>query len=293
MKSMTGYGRATAASEGNQVTVEISAVNSRKQVDMRFVLPKELNMLEPELRRIVQRQLSRGSLTIMLTYQLSQETRNATASIDIAMAQHVARQLRDMATACGLSCNEPTIQDLLAVPGVIKEADDSPATVLKALAEKALNGALAELDAMRNREGAALQADLLARGKTVAELVEKIAAREDEALQQQKKRLQERIATMGVELTMDDERLCKEMAFYAEKADITEEVVRLRSHLVQYEALLHSEEDPGRNLDFLGQEMSREVNTLGAKTADLTISNLGLALKGEIARIREQVMNVE
>jgi uncharacterized protein (TIGR00255 family) len=127
----------------------------------------------------------------------------------------------------------------------------------------------------------------------VAELVEKIAAREDEALQQQKKRLQERIAALGVELTLDDERLCKEMAFYAEKADITEEVVRLRSHLVQYEELLHSEEDPGRNLDFLGQEMNREVNTLGAKTADLTISNLGLALKGEIARIREQVMNVE
>ncbi len=293
MKSMTGYGRATAASEGNQVTVEISAVNSRKQVDMRFVMPKELNMLEPELRRIVQRQLSRGSLTIMLTYQLSQEARDGTACIDIAMAQHVARALRDMATECGLSSNEPTIQDLLTVPGVIKATDDAPATVLKALAEKALNGALAELDAMRNREGAALQADLLSRGKMVAELVEKIAAREDEALQQQKKRLQERIAALGVELTLDDERLCKEMAFYAEKADITEEVVRLRSHLVQYEELLHSEEDPGRNLDFLGQEMNREVNTLGAKTADLTISNLGLALKGEIARIREQVMNVE
>ena len=102
-----------------------------------------------------------------------------------------------------------------------------------------------------------------------------------------------RIATLGIELQTDDERLAKELAFYVEKADITEETVRLQSHLVQYEQLLDSDDDPGRNLDFLGQEMNREANTLSAKTADMDIAGYALSLKTELNRIREQIMNIE
>ncbi|MGI5923658.1 MAG: YicC/YloC family endoribonuclease [Lentisphaeria bacterium] len=292
MKSMTGYGRATASADGNQVTVEVSAVNSRKQVDMRFAIPRELGMLEPVLRQQIQERLSRGSLQVALSYALNPAARKEMAQIDMDMACHVADKLREVAKKTGI-VDEITLQDILSVPGVVVEATSSPYEPLKELAVAALKDALAALDDMRSREGAKLQEDLLARRQTMIELVDKIAARGDEALILQKQRLRERIAVLGVELTLDDERLTKELAFFAERADITEEIVRLRSHLDQYGELLVSDSDPGRNLDFLGQEMNREVNTLAAKTADLSISNWALALKAELARIREQIMNIE
>lgn len=292
MKSMTGYGRATASADGNQVTVEVSAVNSRKQVDMRFAIPRELGMLEPVLRQQIQERLSRGNLQVALNYVLNPAARKEMAQIDMDVACHIADNLREVAQKTGIA-GEVTLQDILLVPGVVVEATSSPYEPLKELAVAALKDALAALDDMRSREGAKLQEDLLARRQTMIELVDKIAARGDEALILQKQRLRERIAVLGVELTLDDERLTKELAFFAERADITEEIVRLRSHLDQYGELLVSDSDPGRNLDFLGQEMNREVNTLAAKTADLSISNWALALKAELARIREQIMNIE
>ncbi|MDD4538307.1 MAG: YicC family protein [Lentisphaeria bacterium] len=292
MKSMTGYGRATTSADGNQVTVEVSAVNSRKQVDMRFAIPRELGMLEPVLRQQIQEQLSRGSLYVALSYVLNPAARKQMAQVDLDMACHVAANLREVATKTGIN-GEITLQDILSVPGVVVEAASSPYEPLKDLAVAALKDALAALDDMRNREGVKLQEDLLMRRQTMIDLVDKITARGDEALLLQKQRLRERIAALGVDLTLDDERLAKELAFFAERADITEELVRLRSHLDQYGELLISNNDPGRNLDFLGQEMNREVSTLAAKTADLSISNWALALKAELARIREQIMNIE
>ena len=292
MKSMTGYGRATTSADGNQVTVEVSAVNSRKQVDMRFAIPRELGMLEPVLRQQIQDQLSRGSLYVALSYVLNPAARKQMAQVDLDMACHVAANLREVATKTGIN-GEITLQDILSVPGVVVEAASSPYEPLKDLAVAALKDALTALDDMRNREGVKLQEDLLMRRQTMIDLVDKITARGDEALMLQKQRLRERIAALGVELTLDDERLAKELAFFAERADITEELVRLRSHLDQYGELLISNNDPGRNLDFLGQEMNREVSTLAAKTADLSISNWALALKAELARIREQIMNIE
>ncbi len=291
MKSMTGYGRATAEENGNQVTVEVSAVNSRKLVDMRFTMPRELNALEPMLRQTIQQQFSRGSLNIVVSYKLSEENRRLQSAIDMPAAQAVAKMLAELAQQTGLQ--PPTVQDIIAFPGVISENMSSSLEPLKELVVQALEAALADLSAMREKEGAALREDLLARGRTIAALVEQIAARGDDALVLQRQRLRDRIAALGVELTLDDERLTKELTFYAERADITEEIVRLQSHLVQYEELLNSDDAPGRNLDFLSQEMSREASTLSAKTADLAITNDVLVIKAELARIREQIMNIE
>jgi uncharacterized protein (TIGR00255 family) len=291
MKSMTGYGRATAEANGNQATVEVSAVNSRKLVDMRFTMPRELNALEPMLRQTIQQHFSLGSLNIVVSYKLSEENRRLQAAIDMPAAQAAAKMLTELAQQTGLQ--PPTIQDIISFPGVISENMSSSLEPLKELVAQALEAALADLSAMREKEGAALREDLLARGKTIAALVEKIAARGDDALVLQRQRLRDRIAALGVELTLDDERLTKELTFYAERADITEEIVRLQSHLVQYEELLNSDDAPGRNLDFLSQEMSREANTLSAKTADLAITNDVLVIKAELGRIREQIMNIE
>lgn len=291
MKSMTGYGRATASADGCQVTIEISAVNSRKQVDMRFTIPRELGMLEPALRKIILEKLSRGSIQIVLSYKLDDTAQQAIQSIDHKKFALVSKELKSLADTAGLP--EPTIGDILLVPGVLSDTSLDCQEQIQNLSIQALQDALDALDKSKVEEGLRLKDDLMERGKLLAELVEKIAARADDAVILQKERLQERIEKLGVEIPLDDERLAKELAFYVEKADITEETVRLQSHLVKYKELLNSEDDTGRNLDFLGQEMNREANTLSAKTADMDIATYALTLKTEIARIREQIMNIE
>lgn len=294
MKSMTGYGRCQREQDGCSVTVEISSVNSRKQIEMRFSIPRELGMLEPEFRRLVQQQLSRGTFQVAVTYQLAPEMRCAGDVLDVALLRHYINELRTLGRAAGLREAEPTWRDLLQLPGVVNEgAEQAHFSALRELAILAFQGALTDLEQSRVREGLRLRDDLLARGETIRGLVEQIAARENEAQLLQKQRLQERLANLGLNLPLDDEKLSREVIFYVERADITEETVRLRTHLERYAALLNSDGDPGRDLDFLGQEMGREANTLSAKTADLTIADAALRLKTELGRIREQIMNIE
>ena len=293
MKSMTGYGRSTVTKDGNSVTVEISSVNSRKQIDMRFSIPRELGMLEPELRQIVTQQLSRGTFQVAVTYQLNPESRKQTAVIDTELAAAVAKQLRQSGLVAGLANPEPEWKDILLVPGVIADNGSAQVEPIRELAVQAFRNALADLDATRHAEGKRLKDDLIARGETMRQLVENIDGREQEAIQLLKEKLRDRIANLGLDLPIDDEKLAREVIFYVEKADITEEVVRLKSHLVKYMELLNSDGDPGRDLDFLGQEMNREANTLSAKTADMSIAEDALKLKTELSRVREQIMNIE
>ena len=293
MKSMTGYGRSTVTKDGNSVTVEISSVNSRKQIDMRFSIPRELGMLEPELRQIVTQQLSRGTFQVAVTYQMNPESKRQTAILDEELVATIVSQLKQAGQKAGLAHPEPEWKDILLVPGVISDNANSQVEPIRELAVQAFRNALADLDATRHAEGKRLKDDLVARGETMRQLVEHIDGREDEAIQLLKSKLRDRIANLGLYLPIDDEKLAREVIFYVEKADITEEVVRLKSHLVKYMELLNSDGDPGRDLDFLGQEMNREANTLSSKTADMTISEDALKLKTELSRVREQIMNIE
>ncbi len=293
MKSMTGYGRGSAEADGNRVTVEITAVNSRKQVEMRFALPKELAMLEPSLRQAIQQRLSRGSLNVAVNYRLAHVAYADQARINVELGAAIAIELRRLARAIGKDDVSVSLSDLLQIPGVVTEGTGNQYELLSKLVVAALQVALDELDRSRRAEGLRLREDLLARGEQMKALLSEIEGRADEAVQLQRQRLLERMKVLGLDLNLDDERLLKEVAFYAERADITEETVRLRSHLQQFDALLDSGDEPGRALDFLGQEMNREISTLSAKTADLDIARTALALKGEIGRVREQVMNIE
>lgn len=289
MKSMTGYGRGVAVGECGRVTVEISAVNSRKQVDLRFSIPKEFGMMEPSLRRLVQQRLSRGSLFVVVGCQFPDDA--AGVGINRAAALQALRQLDELAAAAQLP--RPGLAELLMLPGVVDDGQDSRYDGLKALVEPALNEALSALDESRCQEGLRLKADLMARGRRLADGIAAIEAREPQAMEELAQRLRQRVARLGVDLPVDDERLAKELVFYADRADIAEELVRLKSHVVKFHQLLDSADDPGRELDFLGQEMNREITTLSAKTADLAISGEAMALKVEISKIREQVMNIE
>ncbi len=292
MNSMTGFGRGVAEQDGSAVVVEVAAVNSRKQSDLRVVMPREVSALEPLLRQRVQERVNRGSLTVTVQYSLAPERRAEALVIDVGLGVQAAHRLRELATAAGL---EPriTLADLLAIPGVVGNTAESPAEWVRDLATDALDEALDALRTMQRTEGEKLRHDLENRLATIRDRVESIALRADEALLLQRQRLQERIAVLGVDLPLDDERLAREVAFYAEKSDITEEIVRLRSHLDQFADLLDEDRDVGRELEFLCQEMNREASTIGAKTTETAIAEIGISMKAELARIREQVMNVE
>ena len=291
MKSMTGFGRGIGSLEdGTQVTVEISAVNSKKQAEIRISLPKELYALDPELRAQITKSLTRGTLNVSVTYKLSSAALVERVPIDEEMARAVCERLRRFALANGLM--PPTIHDVLMVPGVI-QLSDTTTFVLKPLVLEALATALKELDATRVKEGAALKEDLLQHANKMEELTDKIIASEHDSLVRYRDKLAERIAKLAVEVPVDEERIAREVAFFADKSDINEETVRLKSHLAQFKGFLDTESDVGRNLDFLCQEMTRETSTLDAKTTDMQLGDMALMLKIELSKIKEQVLNVE
>lgn len=291
MQSMTGYGRGSASGECGVLTVEITAVNSRKQADLRVSLPKELSALDQPIRQRVQKALSRGSLNLSVSYQPDAKYLAETPRVDHEAFQAVARELKSLAAQAELPA-APTVSDVLAVPGVLCTTQGALLEPVKALCERALSEALEALLRFRREEGLRLKADLVRRGELLRGYLDAIEGRGSEALVQLQERLRARLEELGGRYSADDERLAKELVFYAEKADITEEVVRLRSHLVKYSQLLE-ESEPGRELDFLGQEMNREVTTLSSKTADLCIAADALSLKIELSKIREQIMNIE
>ena len=290
MKSMTGFGRGIAVSDGIQLTVEISAVNSRKQIEMRVSMPRELALLEPDIRSFVQRRLSRGTLTVSVSYRSIDASSKAGLPVDFGLASSAYKRLKEFAEAEGAPL--PTVGDVLLIPGVLKTSDSS-VECLKPLLDNALAQALDSLDAMRCKEGEALKQDLTARGQAMLAGVERIVALEKGSALAMKERLLERIRALQIDIGPDDERLAKEVAFLVDRSDITEEMVRLKSHLAQYAQLMEETADVGRKLDFLCQELNREVNTLGSKCSETSISDEALALKIELSKIREQILNVE
>ena len=291
MKSMTGFGRGTAGNASFQVTVEISAVNSRKQLEMRVNLPAELVSLDAEIRSIVQKRLARGMLNVAVSLKKISGVGQSSISIDFEYAAAVCRQLREFAQNNALP--SPTLQDVLAVPGVLSNNAQTSIDEAKPLLLNALDEALTALETMRAREGDALRTDLLARGERMLSLVSRIEEQEKGAPLAMKERLLERIRALDVEIQADDERLAREVAFLVDKADITEEMVRLKSHLSQYRQFMDETSEVGRNLDFLCQELNREANTLASKCSETAISDLALELKVELSKVREQILNVE
>lgn len=294
MQSMTGFGHARITEDGTSVTVDVSGVN-RKHQDIRFVLPRELSVLEAALKPQVQHHIARGCVTVSVTYELSAEQRKHQLQIDRPLAQHVADQLRELGDKLGLQGNL-TLSDLIAIPGILQDQPAAlPVELIRTLAEQALQHAMIEMLEKRSAEGAHLQKDLYKRTQRMLALVEQIESNTGQVLETYRQRVQERIADFGLDIADNDERLAKELAFLAQRSDITEEIVRLKSHLRQVLDKLtgESEEPGGRALEFLCQEMHREFNTLSAKTGDCGIADLALEGKAELARIREQVQNVE
>lgn len=290
---MTGHGRGECSHSGRKVTVEISSVN-RKQTEIALSLARELDALEAQVRDVVNRRVARGRLNVRIVLHQSERAAAGHARLNAVVARAYASDAAKLAKALRLP-GSLTMNGLLRLPGVVEVEDPgADAESLWPAVESALGHALTALLRMREREGRHLAKDLRARIALMRKVVKEVRSRAPAVAARYREQLLERIRAAGVEgLRPDDERLVKEVAFFAERSDIAEELTRLESHFQQFDQLAASAEPVGRTLDFLAQEINREVNTIGSKANDAELSRRVVTLKAEVEKFREQVQNVE
>jgi uncharacterized protein (TIGR00255 family) len=294
MRSMTGYGRGTAAFEGRQIAVELSSVN-RKQAEIALSLPRALLELEPRVRDEINAHISRGRLTVVVALHAKggggKEGRGR--GINVAAARAYREELEALRKLLKLG-GEVTLDQVLRGPGVLDSEDVEIATerAWPAL-RKALKAALEQFVKMRKAEGEALAADLRSRVLAMQKNVKTIGVLAPKVMEHHRGALLERAVKARLEIEASDERLLKEIVFFADRSDISEELTRLRSHLDQFFDHLGKDEPVGRTLDFLIQELFRETNTIGNKANFLAISQIVVGMKTELEKLREQVQNIE
>jgi uncharacterized protein (TIGR00255 family) len=288
---MTGFGVGRGRAGDEELTAELKAVN-HKFVEVKVRLPRELQALEPELQRQVKAVCTRGAIELGVRRTTATTTGNA-PTVDAPMARAWRAALAEVARLTGLP-DAATAADVAGCPGVVRMEEPSVDVAAATLAaEAAVAEALAGLVSMREREGAALEADLQLRLERVAQLVHELHALAPRAVEEYRDRLAARLADLTLGAGVEPARLAQELALFAERTDVAEELTRLASHLSQFRKLLGSAEPSGRKLDFLLQEMNREVNTAGSKIQSGDASTRVVELKAELERIREQVQNVE
>ena len=293
MKSMTGYGRGDCARDGFKITVELSSVN-RKQAEISVNLPRELEMLEAPIRDVIHRAIARGRLTVRVALHTAEGKASARMHLNVPLAKAYARELGRLARTLKLA-GPVTLDQLVRAPGVFQTDEQLAETEnLWPAVEKALRAALTALLAMREREGAHLAKDLATRIATMTRSVAHVQKQAPRSAERYRQQLIARIQAAGLPAPVpDDERLLREIVFFADRSDISEELTRLQSHFKQFADCRKSSEPVGRTLDFLAQEMNREINTIGSKANDAVISREVVTLKAELEKFREQAQNVE
>ena len=294
IKSMTGFASLTREDENATISVTVRTVNHRF-LDLQLRVPSMLATIEPRLRALVQQRIARGRTEVSISIQ-SRAVPSVEVEVNEAILDAVGAAL-DRARERGLVSGTLTPGDLLRVPQavIVRERTEPNAqdAIVATQAEGALATALEELDGMRVREGEHLRADLDARREVLRDLFERAAQAAEAGLEGVRVRLAERIRELRAESLADEASIAQEIVRFAGRSDITEETVRFRGHLDHWQALSESPEPCGRKLDFLLQEMNREVNTLGSKAEGPGVPELVVALKAELEKVREQVQNVE
>lgn len=296
LKSMTGFASLTHEDDRATIGLTLRSVNHRF-LDVQVRLPALVADLEPRVRALMQKRLARGRVELAVSVQLrTVQAPSVELNADFAAALSAAL---DRAREQGLVSGTLTPGDLLRLPQAIvireRPAENDPAVEaqLGASIEAAVDRALADLDAMRAREGEHLRADFDARRRLLAELLDRLVGAADEGRRALEARLHERIRELEFELPVDQALIAQEIVRAAARSDISEEVTRFRAHLSHWETLQDGMEPCGRKLDFLVQEMNREINTIAAKADGLRIAETVIEAKAEIERLREQVQNVE
>ncbi len=288
---MTGYGRGECAQDGFKITVELGAVN-RRQSEISVNLPRELEMLETPVRDTINRVVARGRVTARIGIHTAEN--KSAAHLNTSLAKAYAAELAKLAGELNLA-GAITLDHVLRAPGVFQTDEELvDADSIWPVVEKALQPALTALMKMREAEGTHLAKDLSARIGLMRTAVEKIQQQAPHTAENYRQQLLARIKSAGLEnIAPDDERLLKEIVLFADRSDISEELTRLQSHFQQFEDCRKSKEPVGRTLDFLAQEMNREINTIGSKANDAIVSREVVTLKAELEKFREQAQNVE
>ena len=293
---MTGFGCGNAANEKGAFTVEVKAVNSRfLEINMKgnYVSPE----LENYVKKLIKEKVQRGKLYVSLSFAPAENGQDTNVTIDRNLLQSYMIALNEIRHMDGIKNNKVTISDLLSLPDSFLHVSTKPMSdsELQPLLEEALIMALNQLDDMRVKEGSNLASDLQKRIEFLYGKLDVLKSMQDKVVDDYKTRLQERIIDMlkKVDAEIDESRLLQEVAIYSEKTDFTEELVRLESHLKQFSDTFNHKEPVGRRLDFLLQEMNREINTTASKANNIKVIDCVIIVKTELEKMREQVQNIE
>ena len=291
VKSMTGYGRAVETVNGREFTVEVRSVNNR-YLDCTVKLPRNLSFGEDAVKQAVKNAISRGKVDVFVSVR-SEGAQETAVSLNKPMAEGYLAVMRQMQQEYGLA-GEITVSMLAGLPDVFL-LDKPPVDEEQLLADflSVVQKALANFDAMRCTEGAALAADLRGRGETILSLVEQVEAGSPQTVADYRARLEAKLKEVLANTAIDESRILTEAAIFADKVAVDEETVRLRSHLNQMNTMLDAGGPIGRKLDFLLQEMNREANTIGSKCSDVRLARVVVEIKAELEKIREQTQNIE
>ncbi len=291
MKSMTGYGKGIASKDDRTFTVELKAVNNR-YLDIGCKLPKPLAFVEETLRGGIKSVVRRGSVDVYVNYENKSET-NKRIDVDYALASELIKTSKLLRTQYCLE-DDFQVTALMRSADVLKvTAGEDDEAQVKELARQAVAEAVKNLDAMRLTEGESVKADLKALTENIIGYLEKVVKRAPVVVKEYREKLAARIKDILDGVEVDEARLLNETAFFADKADINEEISRLTSHINQFLHCLDSDEPQGRKMDFLSQEMNREINTMGSKSNDTELTQCVVAMKNELEKIKEQIRNVE
>ena len=290
MNSMTGYGRATVERDGRQLTIELKSVNHRF-LDLNFRMPRSFAFLEEDMRKQIGKAASRGHIDVFATYRnLRGDAKQVT--VDLALLEAYTKALGEIEAK--VPCKDDrSLMSLSRLPDVLTTTElDDDQDALKALMKEALGGALDALTEMRAREGVEMEKDLLKRLAALEALTAKIDERYPATIADYTERLKARVQEL-IGANIDEQRMAQEVAIMADRSAISEEIVRLRSHFAQLREIASAKEPTGRKLDFVVQELNREVNTISSKSQDIPITQMVVSAKAEIEKMREQVQNVE
>lgn len=291
MNSMTGFGRAVISSKVGSFTVEVSTVNNRF-LEVSIRLPRRLSALEPKLREQVSEQIRRGKANVFVSYDES-ENAPSRVSINSRAIKEYVRQLRALQKELKMS-GDFSLGELMNLPDVaIANATDFDAETLWPHLKKTSAKALGALVAMRSREGNAMARQVKKNLASIKTLVEKIERGSKGSTDKYRRKLHKRIDELLEQAPVNESRLEEEVAVFAERSDISEEITRLKSHTAEFQASLKSKSPVGKRLNFVLQELNREANTIGSKTAETAVASSVIALKEEIEMLREMVQNVE
>ncbi|MGV7222532.1 MAG: YicC/YloC family endoribonuclease [Nitrospinales bacterium] len=292
LKSMTGYGRSEKHNGDYSFVAEIRSVNNRF-IDVNVRIPKFLNRLEHEIKKLVKSKCSRGSFDLTLNLERTNGS-SATQEIkaNLPQAEQYLKAFNDIKNEFGLS-GEVEISSLLSLRDIIKtespEFDSSQEEIILAVVEVSLD----ELIKMRELEGQNLKTDILNQIEGISQLAQSIQARSPLVIKEAHKKLREKIQAFNDGVDLDENRLAQEAAILADRSDFSEEIIRLESHLQQFKALAETDDPIGRKLEFITQEINREANTIGSKSTDLQVTQSVIEIKSRAEKIREQIQNIE